>query len=128
MTSKKPVLIVLAVLLLAGLFATSNVQRAHALSQGVSLDAASTSQTDTLRAATGSNAHGFRIGAIVTNASGTNPISNVYGWQFQINYNASAFIPQGDPNPGGLYPDGASNTVLFGAQTAAGTANWAGLI
>src|SRR6266571_1789239 len=128
MTSKKPVLIVLAVLLLAGLFATSNVQRAHALSQGVSLDAASTSQTDVVRAATASNAHGFRIGAIVTNASATNPISTVYGWQFTIGYNASAFIPQGDPNAGGLYPDGAFNTVLFGAQIATGTVNWAGLI
>src|SRR6266568_269416 len=128
MTIKKPVLIVLAVLLLAGLFATSNVQRAHALSQGVSLDAASTSQTDVIRAATASNAHGFRIGAIVTNASATNPISTVYGWQFTIGYNASAFIPQGDPNAGGLYPDGAFNTVLFGAQITTGTVNWAGLI
>src|SRR6266702_7881349 len=110
MTSKKTVLIVLAVLLLAGLFATSNVQKAHALSQGVNLDAQSISQTDVLRVATFSNAHGFRIGAYVANASLTNPINSVYGWQFTIGYNASAFIPQGDPNAGGLYPDGAFNT------------------
>src|SRR6266568_2062635 len=107
---------------------TGGVRPAHALSQGINLDAASTSQTDIVRAATASNAHGFRIGAIVANASSTNPISSVYGWQFTINYNASAFIPQGDPNPTGLYPDGAFNTILFGAQTTTGTVNWQGLI
>src|SRR6266540_3057521 len=128
MTSKKPVMIVLAVLLLAGLFATSNVQRVHALSQGVSLDANSINQTDVLLQATFSRATSFRVGAIVTNASTANPISSVYGWQFTINYNASAFIPQGDPSAASLYPDGAANTVNFGAQTTTGTVNWQGLI
>src|SRR5438093_8248123 len=128
MTIKKPVLIVLLVLLLAGLFATSNVQRAHALSQGVSLDAANTGQTDIMVAPTATNTHAFRVGAVLTNTSATNPINSVYGWQFTIGYNASAFIPQGDPSAGGLYPDGAFNTVLFGAQITTGTVNWAGLI
>ncbi len=128
MTNKKPILLsLIALILVAGLL-TGGIRPVLALSQGVDLDAASTTQTDTVRAITASNAHGFRIGAIVANASTTNPISNVYGWQFQINYNASAFIPQGDPSAASLYPDGAANVVLFGAQTTVGTPNWAGLI
>src|SRR5207245_11788287 len=113
---------------LAGLVASSNVQKVYALSQGVSLDANSTGQTDVLLQTTFTRATSFRVGAIVTNASSTNPISSVYGWQFTIGYNASAFIPQGDSSAASLYPDGAANTVNFGAQTTAGTANWAGLI
>src|SRR5205809_4396115 len=64
-----------------------------------------------------------------------NPVPNVFGFQFVINYNASAFVAQGDPdpsatpsNPLGLCVDGAASTVNFGAQTAPGTVNWAGLI
>src|SRR5436309_2390769 len=107
---------------------TGGILPAHALSQGVSLDANSISQTDVLLQTTFSRPTSFRIGAIVTNASSTNQINNVYGWQFTINYNASAFVPQGDPSAASLYPDGAANTVLFGAQTTTGTVNWQGLI
>jgi len=68
----------------------------------------------------------FRIGAVI-NSSTTNPLSGVYGWQFGIVYNSTAFLPLGDPSPTG-YPDGAGSTALFGAQTATGTVNWAGKI
>src|SRR5207247_10440259 len=50
-------------------------------------------------------------------------------------YNASMFVPQGDPNaPGtsgnslGRYPDGAISTVLSGSQISTGSSNWAGMI
>ncbi len=63
---------------------------------GVNLDANSITQTDSVVSSFASQGKSFRIGAII-NATFANPISNMYGWQFQINYNASAFIPQGDP-------------------------------
>src|SRR5947199_641830 len=107
---------------------TGGILPVHALSQGVSLDANSISQTDVLLQTTFSRPTSFRIGAIVTNASSTNQINNVYGWQFTLNYNSTAFVPQGDPSAASLYPDGAVNTVLFGAQTTAGTVNSAGLL
>ncbi len=98
----------------------------------VDLDANSTSSTDILIQPSATDVKSFRIGAII-NASAIAPLANVQGWEFFINYNASAFIPQGDPNPAafpgnffGLYPDGASNTVLFGGQITTGTVNWAG--
>src|SRR3989442_16007136 len=117
MTNKNPIFVVLAILLLAGIFATANVQRVYAAGTSVNLDANSLSQTDVVVSTTATQIHGFRIGAVIA-ANSTIPISNVYGWQFQLNYNASAFVPQGDPivaNP--AYPDGAANTVLYGAQT-----------
>jgi PKD repeat protein len=52
----------------------------------------------------------------------------VFGWQFYIAYNASAFVPQGDPSTTSTYPDGAENTVLFGSMTTPGAVNWAGLV
>ncbi len=90
----------------------------------VSLDANSLSQTDVSVATNASKAKSFRIGAVI-NGSTTNPLTGVWGWQFSINYNATAFIPQGDPSATSLYPDGAASTVLFGALTAA---NWDGNI
>jgi hypothetical protein len=100
----------------------------------VSLDANSPGQTDTTIESSATDQKSFRIGAVI-NATGSSPLTGVYGWQLTINYNRSIFIPQGDPNPLatagnslGLYPDGASNTVLFGAQTTTGTVNWAGLV
>ncbi len=93
----------------------------------VNLDANSITQTDSVVSSFASQGKSFRIGAII-NATFANPISNMYGWQFQINYNASAFIPQGDPTLASSYPDGAANNVLFGAQTTTGTVNWAGLL
>ncbi len=92
----------------------------------VSLDANSTSQTDVTVTSSASQSKSFRVGAVI-NASSTSPLS-VFGWQFTVYYNATAFVPQGDPDPASLYPDGAANTVLFGAQTATGTVNWAGKI
>ena len=93
----------------------------------VNLDASSISQTDVIVLPSASEPKSFRVGAVV-NASSTNSVANVYGWQFTINYNATAFVPQGDPDPAGSYPDGAANSVLFGAQTTPGTVNWAGLV
>jgi len=92
----------------------------------VNLDASNTGQTDAIVSRSATQPKSFRVGAVV-NASNTNQVSNVYGWQFEIDYNATAFAPQGDPDPFSSYPDGAANTVLFGAQTTAGTVNWAGL-
>ncbi len=91
----------------------------------VNLDGNSLGQTDSVVNNSASQAKSFRVGAIV-NASSTNSISNVFGWQFEIDYNATAFIPQGDPSAASLYPDGAANTALFGAQI--GSTNWQGLI
>ena len=62
----------------------------------VSLDADSVSQTDLNIVLSASQVSSFRIGAIV-NSSGANPLTDVAGWQFGITYNASAFIPQGEP-------------------------------
>ncbi len=105
----------------------------------VNLDGNSIGPTDIVVSASASQAKSFRVGAVV-NASSTNSISNVFGWQFEIDYNATAFIPQGDPspaaspgNPGFLYVDGATNTVLFGANlnlvNAAGvTTSWNALL
>ncbi len=124
----KPILfITLSILVVAGA-ALSNLRTVAAVSVvGVNLDANSTSQTDIINSTDPSPAKSFRIGAII-NTTTSGPISNIYGWQFTINYNASAFVPQGDPDPSSTYPDGAANTVLFGAQTTAGTASWAGLV
>ncbi len=91
----------------------------------VNLDSNSISQVDTTISTTSSQAKSFRVGAVL-NASNTNTVANVYGWQVQINYDATAFLPQGDPSTTSLYPDGADPTPLFGAQTTTGTANWAG--
>ena len=114
-------------------FFTSSV-RGSTQSRTVSLDAASASQTDILVQPSAIDTQSFRVGAVI-NATSANPITNLYGWQFSISYNASMFVPQGDPNPLatagnslGLYPDGAINTILFGGQTSAGSVNWAGLI
>jgi len=100
----------------------------------VSLDAASTSQTDVVVQPSATDVQSFRVGAVV-NATSANPITNLYGWQFSISYNASMFVPQGDPNALatsgnslGLYPDGAISTVLFGSQISTGSSNWAGMI
>ncbi len=69
----------------------------------------------------------FRIGAVV-NATSTDPLTGVFGWQFAINYNSTLVVPQGDPNPANPYPDAADTTAMFGAQTTSGTVNWAGKI
>ena len=93
----------------------------------VSLDANSLSQTDVTVATNATQVKSFRIGAVI-NSSTTNPLAGVFGWQFGIIYNSSAFFPLGDPSPTSGYPDGAASTALFGAQTTAGTVNWAGRI
>ena len=117
----------LLAVLLTGLTSTG-VRPAHAAAvHVVDLDAASLTQTDVLVTSSASDAKSFRVGAVV-NASASNPISNLDGWQFTINYNATAFIPQGDPSAASTYPDGSANGVLFGAQTTTAAANWAGLI
>ncbi|HZD13094.1 MAG TPA: hypothetical protein VE177_06210, partial [Candidatus Binatus sp.] len=88
----------------------------------VLLDAHSTSTTDTLVQASFVPNSTFRVGAII-NASAANPLANVYGWQFQINYDPTALVPQADPAISGAYPDGANKTILLGTQT--GCCNWA---
>src|SRR5205809_927472 len=127
MNTKKPILILFAVLLLAGVFTSFSVTTVHAAKWTLNLDAANTSTIDVAIATTATNTHAFRIGTVLTNASTTNSLV-VFGWQFTINYNATAFTPQGDPSPASSYPDGAANTALFGTQTTAGTANWQGKI
>jgi len=127
MNGKPILLITLSILVVAGA-ALSNLRPVAAASVvGVNLDANSTSQIDVINSTDPNPAKSFRIGAII-NTTTSGPISNIYGWQFTIGYNASAFIPQGDPDPSSTYPDGAANTVLFGAQTTTGTASWAGLL
>src|SRR3989441_693172 len=96
--------------------AMSNVRPVHAAAgYVVNLDASSTSLTDFLVAPSATDVKTFRVGAVI-NTTSANPLLNVLGWQFEIDYNATAFVPQADPNPIGLYPDGADNTVLFGAN------------
>src|SRR5712692_561852 len=120
--NKKPLLLALALILLAGL-SIGAIRPANAATVYlVNLDAGSPIHTDLTIEATAIQAHGFRVGAII-NASSLNPLLNVQGFQFTIHYNATAFAPQGDPNPaaipgnlGLLYIDGATNDVLFGAN------------
>jgi hypothetical protein len=131
--AKKPIILVTAIMLLATL-SFGNVLPAHAVIWTLNLDASSPTPTDITVETTANQTHSFRIGAVL-NASATNPLNGVFGWQFSINYNATAFIPQGDPsgaaipgNLGGLYVDSASNTVLFGAGSSPGQINWAAKI
>jgi len=139
MNGRKFLLVTIALLVLAGL-STVYVRPAYALPVYlVNLDANSINQTDLLLQTTFSPTHGFRVGALV-NASSANPLLNVQGFQFTVHYNATAFAPQGDPNaaavPGNtaaLYVDGATNTVLFGANpnivnNAGVVENWNGLL
>src|SRR2546426_8476818 len=139
LASKKPILLALSLILLAGL-SIGAIRPAHAAPVFVvNLDANSISQTDFTIATTAAQTHGFRVGAVL-NTTAAIPLLNVQGWQFTIHYNATAFAPQGDPsaqavpgNPGVLYVDGATNTVLFGAnanlKNSAGVReNWNGLL
>src|SRR2546427_2861138 len=139
LASKKPLLLALSLILLAGL-SIGAIRPAHAAPVFVvNLDANSISQTDFTIATTAAQTHGFRVGAVL-NTTAAIPLLNVQGWQFTIHYNATAFAPQGDPsaqavpgNPGVLYVDGATNTVLFGANanlknSAGVTENWNGLL
>src|SRR2546425_4211790 len=113
---KRPfILIALSVLVVIGM-ATPNIRPVHAVpAYIVNLDASSISLTDFLVAPSATDVKTFRVGAVI-NTTSANPLLNVLGWQFEIDYNATAFVPQADPNPIGLYPDGADNTVLFGAN------------
>src|SRR5256712_11596387 len=139
MNGRKFLLVTIALLVLAGL-STVYVRPAYALPVYlVNFDANSINQTDLLLQTTFSPTHGFRVGALV-NASSANPLLNVQGFQFTVHYNATAFAPQGDPNsaavpgnPAALYVDGATNTVLFGANpnivnNAGVVENWNGLL
>src|SRR5437867_3877086 len=93
----------------------------------VSLDSNSLSQTDISIQASATQVKTFRIGAVI-NATAANPLSNIYGWQFAINYNSTLVVPVADPGPASVYPDGAQKTESFGAQTSVGSFNWAGSI
>src|SRR5437867_11822498 len=119
--------LVLLVVLLTGTISTGVPPARAASFLTVSLDSSSTSQTDVVISPSSTAVKSFRVGAII-NASSTGPLNSVYGWQFTINYNSSAFVPQGDPSAASLYPDGAANTVLFGANTGTGQVSWAALI
>src|SRR3989454_5961757 len=139
MNGRKFLLVTIAFLVLAGL-STVYVRPAYAAPVYlVNLDANSISQTDLLLQTTFGPTHGFRVGALV-NATSANPLLNVQGFQFTVHYNATAFALQGDPNAGAvpentaaLYVDGATNTVLFGANpnivnNAGVVENWNGLL
>src|SRR2546427_706818 len=139
MNGRKFLLVTIAFLVLAGL-STVYVRPAYAAPVYlVNLDANSISQTDLALQPTFGPTHGFRVGALV-NATSANPLLNVQGFQFTVHYNATAFAPQGDPNAGAvpgntaaLYVDGATNTVLFGANpnivnNAGVVENWNGLL
>src|SRR3989442_1362263 len=92
LASKKPLLLALALILLAGL-SIGSIRPAHAAPVYlVNLDAASISQTDFTIAPTASDLRGFRVGAII-NATSANPLLNIQGFQFTIHYNATAFAP-----------------------------------
>ena len=91
----------------------------------MNLDANSTSQTDVTISSSSTQNKSFRVGVIV-NASSAFPLSNVWAWSFEIDYNGSAFVPQGAPGPSSAYPDQAQSAILLGSQTRAGTVNWAG--
>ncbi len=131
--------LLLAAIILTGL-TSSGVRPAHAAPvYVVNLDATSSSLIDMIVETTATDTHTFRVGAVI-NATSTNPILNVQGFEFTISYNANAFVPQGDPdptatpgNPSGLYVDGAANTVFFGANpnivsNAGVMENWNGLL
>ena len=90
----------------------------------VDLDANSISQTDTAVQSSFTTTKSIRVGAII-NATGTDTIPNIFGWQIQINYDPTVFVLQGDPAVSSTYPDGADNTMKLGAQITAGTVNWA---
>src|SRR6266568_3432131 len=91
--------------------------------------------TDTATQTSFSSTHSFLIGAVV-NASGsvapaaptcgTQCISGLYGWQFEIVYDNTSFVPQADPIVG-TASDFAAPTVIFGGQTPTGNPNWAGM-
>jgi hypothetical protein len=123
MNGKKLLLVAIAFLVLAGL-SNVYVRPAHAAPVFVvNLDANSIGQTKIIVTPAATQTHSFRVGAIVNASASPNNILNVQGFQFTIHYNATAFAPQGDPNPaavpgntGALYVDGATNTVLFGAN------------
>lgn len=93
----RPLLLVLFVTLtLFGLLAVSNVQRALA-APIVSLDASSASQLDAAPATSLTTGRTARVGVVVTGVSSTAPLSNVFGWQFTINYATAAVTAQADP-------------------------------
>ena len=117
-------LLVLALLILLGVGLSSwDIPHVHAAPTfSVDLDGNSTTSTDVLVQASATQTKTFRVGAVV-NASNTNSLSNIFGWQFVINFNSTLAIPVGDPSPSS-YPDGASNAVDFGAQTGLGAFNW----
>src|SRR6266849_976877 len=92
----------------------------------VSLDADSIDNLDANPQGTNTVVKTFNVGAVV-NASSTQPLNGVYGWQFSIVYDNTTVVPQGDPTPGAPN-DGAQNTANFGAQTGSGNPNWAGMV
>ncbi|OLD01765.1 MAG: hypothetical protein AUJ07_10530 [Crenarchaeota archaeon 13_1_40CM_3_53_5] len=93
----------------------------------VDLDAHNTSATDVLVQQSYRPNSTFSVGAIV-NASAINPISNIAGWQFGINYNSTLVVPQADPDPLSSYPDGSGSMITLGAQGTFGTYNWANAV
>jgi PKD repeat protein len=104
----------------------------------ITIDAQSTSTSDTTVESSFSTAKSVSVGVLVanaTNAGGTLPkctvawpcALSVFGFQFGLSYNSSVVVPQGDPNPAatpgnsaGLYVDGAQTAVLFGGQGTIG--------
>jgi PKD repeat protein len=121
---RKNLLVIALFLLLGAGLSSWKIPHVHAAPTfSVDLDGNSTSSTDVLVQASATQTKTFRVGAVI-NASSTNPLNNVFGWQFVINYNSTLVIPVGDPNPAGPYPDGASNAANFGAQNTAGSFNW----
>src|SRR2546427_9481548 len=91
--------------------------------------------TDTNVQTSAINMHSFLIGAVVNASGGVAPtaptcgqqcISGLFGWQFEIIYDNTSFVPQADPILGSA-ADVAGPTVVFGGQTTTGNPNWNGM-
>src|SRR2546427_1520756 len=92
--------------------------------------------TDTAVQTSATNTHSFLVGTIVNASGGVAPapaicgqqcITSLFGWQFEIVYDNTSFVPQADPILG-TATDYAAPTVIFGGQTTSGNPNWNGMI
>ena len=105
------------IFLVMALASVSSLRTVHASTRTpvyvVNLDAYSTGPKDTLIQTSHSNTGAFRVGVVI-NATAANPLANIFGWQFQINYDPTMFVPMADPDPASSYPDGAGQIVDFG--------------
>ncbi len=112
------------VLFLTAAPSVGSIRLAHAAGWTVSLDAnvgnSGTIRTDVSVDSSASQTHSFRIGAVLTGASRTNPLT-FSGFQLTFVYNVTEFVPEGDPNStASAYPDGACYGLLYGSALVPG--------